>query len=252
MAIAPIEYVKRTILNLGYLKLKLVIRLGRSDRFKNRSSDISIYEYSSNKYNNKTLLSSINIKTSAFLVLEIPDDVIKSEVYFSFPHMYFLKKFFNEIEKWFFDKKYKDLYYYNKNNELVVNKDFKKYKKIRITDLPSNVNIIAYPSIINNNDIYEEGVTFHIEPYNTDFTLDINDFCIIYDIIKNFDLFTSSQLLINFALTLNNNIDNIVIMDENSSMDYLNNRQTRTYKKIKKEESNKIEYKKKKKKTKKE
>ena len=156
MAIAPIEYVKRTILNLGYLKLKLVIRLGRSDRFKNRSSDISIYEYSSNKYNNKTLLSSLNIKTSAFLVLEIPDDVIKSEVYFSFPHMYFLKKFFNEIEKWFFDKKYRNLYYYNKNNELVVNKDFKKYKKIRITDLPSNVNIIAYPSIINNNDIYKE------------------------------------------------------------------------------------------------
>lgn len=217
----PVEYINKTIYQItSRFKLKHQVKFGRKNQKGDRMDAIFKYDYDSENYNSKMSLSSINLDTSDFLVLEYkPSNEETASIFLSYPHIYNFLRILKQSLNWFYSSKYDDMFIY-KNDEVQFND---KYKKLVFrTDVTVGQKIFAIkPSLVERYDIYEEGVIVFLDnEYSV--SLDVFELEALYNTIKNFDLYQSSVALANFVLSKDN--DNLLF---NVNTNFKNNKQTK-------------------------
>lgn len=232
---APIEYINKTICNItSRFKIKHQVKFGKKNHKGNRNDPVYLYEYDSENYDEKQKLSGCNLDTSDYLILEYSnDDNEKICIYLSYPHIYNFKIILKKALNWFYNKKYEDMFIEN-DDELKFNS---KYKKQRLsTNITVDKKIFSIrPSVVQKDEVYCEGVIVSFCEGEALFTLDLYELENLYDVINNFNLYQSSLILTNFALSIKP--QQIVCLN---SFSKINNKEVfKKRKRIQKEETSK-------------
>lgn len=188
------EKLTRTILNLKNLILKLHVKI-----MDETGSIHNEYEYNNKMY--------LKIETPVYLSLEIVDDVWSKDkgIIITQNNLHgvrnILKRIINDI--------YNENIFANKpDGEVVAYKDMVEKCTRKLTLFGTNQQILIRPSVIyDDNDISYEGVILYINKFDNKAELSIELLEVLYYTLKQIDLFTYSQLLVNYYISYykNNN-----------------------------------------------
>lgn len=184
------ETISRTILKYNNMVLKLIVKLKDDNK-------LFIGEYNNN---NKT---SIVLNPNAYLSLYLNDENDKT---FDKSRGFMIgqgnigiviRAFKNVLRNM-----YKQDIFINQNNKIIIYEDMaKKYSEsVRIPN--TTYSLLIVPSVIyDENETTYEGVTIYINKLENMLPLAIDEFENLVYTLENIDIFTYSQLLINFVLT---------------------------------------------------
>lgn len=201
---AVVERITRTIFNPCWgLSVKHQVVFGRKDKHdQKRRSELYQHNYTSQRYSDVTSLTSFSLETSDYLFLEkYNKDADKETVFFSYPHLFKLKRALKNAMKWFYDDEFEHLFSYT-DGDMIVNSDFKGIKE-EIYNLISNNSIIIIPDVVEIESELYEGVTLFLNNENQYVQMTIDQVEAFYDFFSTFDLYQSSQLLINYVTSMN-------------------------------------------------
>jgi len=197
---SELEYIEKYIFTVTKnLQLKHQIKFGKSNLKQERIPPIKESTYKSNTYSNDVQLKNIKIDTSDYLVLEYTDENTKerTNIYFSYPHLFNLERILKTALEWFYSDKYKDLYIY-KDDEINFNN---KYNNLYLlTDISiGDKEIMIKPVVVYKNETYQEGILLNLND-DASVYLDIDELESFYYVIKKFDLYTNSIILASYGL----------------------------------------------------
>jgi len=201
-----VEKITRTIFNPARnLSIKHQVTFGQKDlNTHKRKGELFKYDYSSEKYIDTSSLSSLILQTSDFIFLEktsYDKEVETERIFLSYPHLFKLKKGLKNALKWFYSSDYEKLFLY-KDNEIIFNSEFND-ESVIIDNLIGRKNIILYPHIIEYENIQSEGVLMGFNQYENMIEMSVDQLEAMYDFFTTFNLYESSQLLINYTSQIN-------------------------------------------------
>lgn len=186
--------VGRTIFKINDLIGKISIGLFSSE---GQSAGIDIYEFNNDK--------NINLQYYPLLILDITSKmqwcrkrsiILNNKTIIHFIRG--LKKLINLFKN--------DIYYYNSEKKLCLGALDDSYY-IRLLNLGDNNIVEMYPVIIEDRDFVQyEGARIVFNDVENYVELSYDELISLEDIMKKIDLFTYSQLLINFALLLDKKV----------------------------------------------
>ncbi|MEI2423311.1 hypothetical protein V6O07_23785 [Arthrospira platensis SPKY2] len=166
---------------------------GRRELFHSEFTYMSNTAYSDSKY-----LKSIKLNFSSYLTIEEisaeKEWNMKESIFLNYKTIFKFEKLLKKARKWFY--KYDDLYYYNDNNELCINKEVAK--PLSLQQNISGKAIVIQPTIIYKNDIGIEGINLYMNNVSTVCKITIDSLEALYMIIKRFDLYLAGISLINY------------------------------------------------------
>jgi ribosomal protein L4 len=202
---AVVERVTRTVFNpCKGMAVKHQVVLGSKDQAQKRKGELSTYNYKSTKYSDVTELTSMIIESSDFLILEKYNkdkDVENEKIFMSYPHLFKMKRALKQALKWFYADEFEDLFIY-KGNELIFNSDYTN-EKIEIFNLVSNKAVMFQPDVIEIENQQYEGLIMFLNSESEIVQLTIDQVEALYDFFETFNLYQSSQLLINYVTSIN-------------------------------------------------
>jgi len=202
---AVVERITRTIfMPCKGLAVKHQVVFGNKDQAQKRKGELYTYNYNSTKYSDITNLSSLILETSDFLYLEklnYDKDRENEKIFFSYPHLFKIKRALKEAMRWFYADKFENMFIY-KGREIIFNSDYTG-KKQEIYNLVSNKTIIIFPSVVEIETQQYEGVTMLLNSESECVQMTIDQLEALYDFFKDFNLYQSSQLLINYVTSIN-------------------------------------------------
>ena len=173
---------------------------------KRRKSEVSIFNYKTNKYSDTTEVNKINLESSDFLILEITNvdkKIYKDEISIciSYPHLISLKKVIDEALSW--SDEYDNLYIETRDERIVLNGDYYSLQA-QSDNFVGNRYIIIKPELYETDDEIEEGFRIFFSD-TISVGISLTQMEGLYDFIDNFNLYESSQLLINYYTVLMTN-----------------------------------------------
>lgn len=201
-----IERITRTVFTPAYnFKVKHQVSFGiKNEADQKRRGELNKYEYSSNRYSDITRLTSLNLETSDYLVLEktnyVGGEKDTTQILISYPHLYRFKRTLRDAVSWFNDTEFADVFIY-KDKEVYLNS---KYKGLQAEAyrLVGNSTIAISPHILEiENEMYE-GVIMYMNSYNNFVEMTIDQLEALYDFVDSFRLYEASQLLINYVANI--------------------------------------------------
>ena len=108
---------------MGDYVLKFCVDLARKDKDNKRVHFHKEYRYDTNKYINCNKLVTLKRSFDFYLVLERyrnNDSYEKHYIQIRVQNMIYLKMALEEVQDWFFDNKYRNLFAYDNNRKLVM------------------------------------------------------------------------------------------------------------------------------------
>ena len=117
-----------------------------------------------------------------------------------------VKNFLTSILAWFFDEGKKDLFVYDKNNELVFNSEYKSLVKTVYSGTDTNSWMRIYPMVVRDKGTPTEGVMIFINSQSAFTELSLSKFGALTDVICNFD-FDRESLLFSQLLKLSSKVN---------------------------------------------
>jgi hypothetical protein len=202
---ATVERITRTIFRpCKGLLVKHQVVFGSKDQAQKRRGELYTYEYNSSRYSDVTKLSSLTLETSDFLYLEKTNwdkEVDNEKIFLSYPHLFKMKRAFKEILTWFYSDKYEPMFIY-KDNDIIFNSDFRQ-EKVEIYNLVGNKGIVIVPDVIEIETQLYEGITMFLNSQDQYVQMTIDQIEALYDFFLSFNLYQSSQMLINYVTNIN-------------------------------------------------
>jgi len=186
-----------------YVATNLVLRLNVVLGRKNNSDGTRMnyhndYLYESSKYTNVNKSITMRRSFDYFLTLEnIKDNNgYKESIMIRVNDMIPLRNILGEISKWFYDTKYKDLFAYDKNNNLVL---INSIEPVWVRGFAADKSIKFEPTVVTLwNGTLVEGVRLYLNDDNNFIDIPAERLMGLIYIINSIDLFTAAQNLINF------------------------------------------------------
>lgn len=186
-----------------YVAANLVLRLNVVLGRKNSSDGSRMgfhndYIYESSKYSNVNKSITMRRHFDYFLTLENIKDTngVKESIMIRVNDMIPLRDMLNEVSKWFFDQKYKDLFAYDNSNKLVL---INKIDPVWIRGFAADKSIKIEPTVVTLwNDSLVEGVRMYLNSDNNFIDIPSDRLMGLIYIIGSIDLFSAAQNLINF------------------------------------------------------
>lgn len=186
-----------------YVAANLVLRLNVVLGRKNSSDGSRMgfhndYIYESSKYSNVNKSITMRRHFDYFLTLENIKDIngVKESIMIRVNDMIPLRDMLNEVSKWFFDQKYKDLFAYDNSNKLVL---INKIDPVWIRGFAADKSIKIEPTVVTLwNDSLVEGVRMYLNSDNNFIDIPSDRLMGLIYIIGSIDLFSAAQNLINF------------------------------------------------------
>lgn len=204
-----LEKLERVLLNpCSYFSLKNVVMLGQvNNKDKKRLNPVSFNSYKTKKYSNKEYVESISLKSSEFLVLSYNNinEKINEDIFISYPHLYRIKDAFSIMLDAITSNRISDNdleLFIECDGELYINSDCKEFH-IKVGNLSNGKSIILMPDIINDydgNDV--AGVRILMNSSDNDIAMDLDTFNYTANYILDFNLQSSSMMLMNLAASI--------------------------------------------------
>jgi len=207
---APLDTISRGIMRIGNFEMSLLVMLANADNNTGKRKSATVEGvYASKKYNDIAQTKSIYFNPQSLLKLSIItfEEGKRSDKFLTCGprHMYGLRSCFNVVANWF---ETIDDMFYEVDGELRLNNKYSSYYSF--TKVASNKELRIKPIVHRTDDGDMDGVVLIFNDYSDTITLSVEDFFIINDQIQRMDLFSSSQLLINYAaLCYNPTIDSL-------------------------------------------
>lgn len=203
---AVVERITRTIFTPARnLLIKHQVVFGKKDRdTQQRKGELMKYDFKSEKYSNASTLSSLFLETSDFIFLEkisYDKEIENEKIYISYPHLFKVKRGLKDALRWFYDDEYENLFIH-KNGNILFNSDYET-ERILISGLIGQKSLTLIPDVIVIDEVEYEGLLVY---FNTDDDLvrmTIDQLEAMYDFFITFNLYQSSQLLINYVSQIN-------------------------------------------------
>lgn len=185
--------ITRTILNIQKnLSLKLHVRLTVDDNGQPKLFH-NAYSYDGDDY--------INIESVPFMTLSLKTDEgwdKSNNIMITPMNIVHVVKAMDRLLKAIYSD---DIFAVDRNNKIVIYKDMVEEHTERVFNLGANQRLIMTPAIIlDHNDIEIEGVILYLNKPENSVQLSIDAFESLCYQIKTIDLFTYSQLLLNYYL----------------------------------------------------
>lgn len=190
-----VKKITRTILNIQKnLSLKLHVSLTTVDENGQKKIFHNKYEYGGEKY--------INIDSTPFMTLSLKTDSAvwdKSSGIMITPMN--IVHVVNAMERLLKAIYSDDIFAVDRNDKIVIYKDMVEEHTEKVYNLGMNQRLIMKPAIIMDyNDIEVEGVVLYLNKPENSIGLGIDAFESLLYNLKSIDLFTYSQMLLNYYL----------------------------------------------------
>jgi len=188
--LANVEKIEKTIQTVSsHFTVKNTVITGVKGKDNVKLNPVYARSYNSTKYSDKSQLEAMNIRTSDYIVLAYNDyqNKINEEVYLSYPH---LPNFINLLEQAVQMVSTKDMYVNNDVNP--------KYSDVvlRLDNLGGKKSIAIIPHVIQQDQTYINGALIFLNSEDTYAEIDANSIYTLYYILKDFNLYLNSSLLL--------------------------------------------------------
>lgn len=112
-------------------------------------------------------------------------DYMKAAYKITPKNLYWVIDFFNEIMKWFYDDKYRDLFLVDNNEKLIFNADYKNLTLVtQKNDYDSQI-MRAIPTIVSLGEKISEGAHIYINTTNYCVPLTYQEITTIFNLLKD-------------------------------------------------------------------
>lgn len=178
--------------------LKFNVQLARKDKSQNRYHYHTEYVYSCNdKYINADELVSLKRQFTFYLTIDVLQYKGRNRpwIQISPSDMIPLRMILDECAKWFLDKKYKNLFVFNKERKLVV---YDKLSTPITLETYSNTLLEFNPSIVDEFGKSVEGINIKIVNQNIDIPMSARSFMGFKYNIDCLNMYQSAQNMINY------------------------------------------------------
>jgi hypothetical protein len=207
--LSTVERITRTIFTpCKGLAVKHQVVFGRKDQAQKRRGELYTHSYTSSRYSDVTNLTSLTLETSDFLYLEKLNwdrDVENEKIFISYPHLFKMKRALRHVMKWFYADEFENLFIYN-NNEIIFNSDYAD-ERAEVYGLVSNKGVVIVPDVVEIETQQYEGITMFLNSNDQAVQMTIDQIEAFQDFFESFNLYQSSQMLINYVTSIN--ADNI-------------------------------------------
>ena len=184
---------------MGDYVLKFCVDLARKDKDNKRVHFHKEYRYDTNKYINCNKLVTLKRSFDFYLVLERyrnNDSYEKHYIQIRVQNMIYLKMALEEVQDWFFDNKYRNLFAYDNNRKLVMMSGVVDKVSLK---LPMDRYMILEPVVFINYEGREErGVRMTLGDGDKYIDMSIEKFLGFKYLIENLNMYESAQILINY------------------------------------------------------
>lgn len=123
------------------------------------------------------------------------------------------QRFFSKVLSWLEDASYADMFYYNTDNSIEFNLDYRDL----IARLPqsknNNYSLEARPVVYEDNMGRREGISLTFNQYENTVSISWEDFSVLADIVLNFD-FEAEALLLMQSFMIGCQLDRLTTPDE--------------------------------------
>lgn len=214
--IAPTETVTKTIFTpCEYLTIKLKVLLGNKDQNRNRRKFMYAREYDTEKYSQKMTVSSVNVETKDFLILEsvVPysfnapknSDQSPHTVFFSYDNLHSLSWAMNQAYSWISNE---DVFQCDKTNGELLNINPTYMNLVAVCESPhmkgySDEIVKFSPTIRINKSTREKekaiGIIMNQRNYQIG-SLSLNEIASIIYFLDRFDLCSAAISVVNQVL----------------------------------------------------
>lgn len=110
--------------------------------------------------------------------------------------LYHAVKFFNKTMKWFYDDKYKDIFLYNEDGQLMFNADYKKEHVSMPTNDFSQQFMQAVPSVVQIGDKIYEGIHLFVNKTAYCIPLSYEEVSTLFGVLRNFSFSEEVAMLL--------------------------------------------------------
>lgn len=195
MKLENVERIEKTIFSVGMnFKIKNVVVTGKKGKDNIKLDPIYSRNYKSSKYSDRATLDSMHIETSDFIVFAYNDfkNKVNEEVYISYPHML---GFLQKIEEVAQMVSTQDMYVNGG-----VNPNYQS-ACVKTSPLGGQKSLAFIPAVFENQDRQAvNGVFLFINSNDIYVPIDVNSIMTIYYILKDFNLYTNSSILLQTGL----------------------------------------------------